>query len=650
MSNKDQNFRRIYPAKEALLFDGGLDNKYSRALIPNNESPDCANVVFDDGSVGTRDGVIKLNTAPCGTSVAFNGLYTRRDNSGSETMVAFAGTDMYYLNATTFITVPSAQGVWSAGNRVAADTAENYMFFGASGTVVPYKYDGTYFTRHGVYPPTTTAAVASNGAGVLTASGQYRYKVTYVNTNLVESDVGPLTATFTVSSSSGQLRVSSIPLAATSFGINARKLYRNANSDQTVFKLVTTISDNTTTTYDDNIADSALGAVAPTDNGVPPNYDAIIYHRNILFVNDLANPNLVWYSNIADPYTFPSTNFFKVGDKTSDLVRGFGVYEDHLVIFCDKSVWINYMPDPATDSGWRQLKTNSPYGCKSPHAIIPMTIAPNNVLLYPAIQQSSSFVGFAALIGTTVDPTSTNLQVSGAGSDLQSDRIEPDMFLVQSTYVENISGISFKNKAYVSLCYGSGIIRNNRIYCIDYSPSNLSKEQKISYVPFTGLAIEQMAVFSGALYGCSSGTDGFVYKITPTNVYNDDGSAIDSYYWTKEYSGYDSDFNYQKDFRYMNLLVDNAGNYNMNVAYRTDSDSDDGTVVTVNMLTGGSVWDAMVWDTDLWGGGRDQSEYRIFLGSARGKRIQFKFSNQNTVDQRFKVHRANFAYNVKGFR
>lgn len=651
MSGGRGQFRRVYPDKEAILFDGGLDNKYSKALLPNNESPDCANVVFDDGSVGTREGIVKVNLGSVGTSVAINGLYTRRDNSNQETMVAFAGTDMYYFNATTFVTVPSAQGVWAAGNRVAAEMAENYMFFGQSGTAIPYKYDGTYFTRHGVYPPTATCVAATNGAnGYLTPNGNYRYKVTYVNSALAEGDVGPITATFVVSATSGQIDLSAIPVAPTSFGVARRKIYRNANADQTVFKLVATLSDNTTTTYTDNIADSSLGATAPSDNGLPPNFNACIYHRNILFCNDVSNKNYVWYSNVGNPYVFESTNFFKVGDNTSDLVKGFGIYEDHLVVFCEKSVWINYMPNPADDSGWRQLKTNSPYGTKSPYGIISITDKGKNILLYPATQSSGSFVGFAALLGTSVDPTSTNLQVSSAGSLLKSDPVETDMFLIQSSYATNISATAFKNKAYISVTYGSGQTTNNRVYCVDYSISNLSKAQGMAWVPFTGMSISQFAVYNGILYGAESGTTGAVYKITPTGVYSDNGSAIDSYYWTKEFSGFDQDTNFTKDFRYCNLLVDNAGSYLMNLNYRTDSDSGSGDLTTINLATTGSLWGSMIWGTDDWGGGASQTDFRIYLGTKRGKRIQFKFSNQNTINQRFKVHRANFAYNIKGFR
>jgi hypothetical protein len=58
----------------------------------------------------------------------------------------------------------------------------------------------------------------------------------------------------------------------------------------------------------------------------------------------------------------------------------------------------------------------------------------------------------------------------------------------------------------------------------------------------------------------------------------------------------------------------------------------------------------MEWGTDSWGGGVDQEDVRFDLGTARGKRIQFKFSNQNAADQRFKVHGLNYAYNLKGLR
>lgn len=102
------------------------------------------------------------------------------------------------------------------------------------------------------------------------------------------------------------------------------------------------------------------------------------------------------------------------------------------------------------------------------------------------------------------------------------------------------------------------------------------------------------------------------------------------------------------------MLYDNAGNYFMNVLFRTDSDKGTGNSIQISLNSGGTNWGAgvggMIWGTSTWGGGVNQTEARVYLGSTRGKRLQFRFDNQNTVNQRFKVHRSQFKYNVRGYR
>lgn len=632
--------RKMFPSNGSVLFDGGKNSKFEKSIIEDNESPDCANVIFSNGSVETREGCSKINTAAITAQVS-DGLYTRRASDGSETMCAFTGGSMYTLVGTSFITVPSAQSIFTVGARVASDQYLNYMFIG-NGGAIPYKWDGSNFTRHGVYPPTSTISVASNGAGLLGPNLDYQYKTTFVNSSLVESDVGPVTSTFTISNASGQNILNGIPTAPQSYGVSERIVYRTAGGGST-FKRLVTLSDNTTTTYSDNIPDSSLGVTAPTDNGVPPLYSAIVYHQGRVFMNDPFNPNFVWYSELGQPYTVQrAANFFTVGDKSSDLVKAFGVYDNALVVFCEKSITVVYMQDTSPDN-WKFIKTNSPYGTKSLFAISSYL----NKLIFAALQ-NNKFVGFASLSGNTVDPTATILPVSTAGSDLKSDRIEPDMFSVQESYLGNISSIVYKNKAYITLTYGSGSTLNNRIYLMDFSMSNLRKHQKESWVPWTGLNAAQFTIYNGGLYYSSSTANGFVYKLETGN-YNDDGVAIDSYYWTKEYSGTDDEYNFFKDFRYANLLVDLSGSYYMSILYRVDSDKGSGTSVLINLDPGSNLWGVMNWG-DMWGGGSNQKEFRIYLGSSRGKRIQYQFSNQNTVNQRFKVHRMNFLYNVKGYR
>ncbi len=630
--------KQISPKNGRYFFDGGLNTKFEKTLIDDNESPDCLNVVFSNGAVGTRDGFSRVNAVAIGNSFVCDGLYTRHTNLGTQTMIAFAGGSAWALTGTsTFTTIGSAQSVFTAGVRVGAAEYQQHIFVG-NGGVIPYKYNGTDWTRHGAYPPTVTSTVSTGAAGALT--GDYQYKVTYVNTQSVESDVGPVTATHTAAAS--KISMVSLPTAQQSFGVNARRIYRTAAGGST-FKLVTTISDNTTTTFLDNVADSALGTNAPTDNGVPPNYAFIVYHRDRLFCNDPSNPNFLVYSDLEEPFTFGAANFRRFGDNADNLLRAIAVDGENIVMFGDQGIEIVYMPD-TDDTNWVEVRVKSDFGCKSPFGIVKY----KNGLLFPAVQ-SDKFVGFAHLVGDAVSPSVTFLTVAAAGSELLSDRIEPDMFNVDEDDMAEISGYIFRNKAYFAVPYGTNSTENNRIYVFDFSISNLSKKTPYSWSPWTGLYPTQFTEYSGSLYYGDGRLQGQIWK-QALGVYRDDTVAIDSYYWTKEFGGHIADYNFHKDFRHANVLIDLAGNYNMNITAKVDSDLGSGNTDVINLDPGGSLWGSMDFGVDAWGGGQGQREERVDLGTLSGKRIQFKFDNQNAVNQRFKVHSLNFLANVKGFR
>lgn len=630
-------FKVVFPARGRQYLDGGLNNKYERSIIAENESPSCANVRFSNGAVATRGGITKLNTTTIGT-YAGDGIYTRRANDTTETMIVWANGTAYALTGTsTFTTIGSAQSVFTAGVRVAAMQYENHIFFGNGAKA--YKYNGTDFTRHGVPVATGSVTIASGTTATGVLNGAQSYKFTYVNTALAEGDVstawtGPVLV-------NGYNNISGIPTAPQSHGVYARRLYRY---DGTSYKRVGTISDNTTTTYQDNVATSALGVAAPTDNGEPPNYNACIYHQNRLFVNDPNNPNYVWYSELGEPYTFPTTNFFLVGDASSDLVKGFAVFDDALFVMCENSIWVNYMQD-TDDTNWKQVRVRSAYGTKSPFGIVNY----QNKVLFPATQ-NSKFVGFASITGNAVDTSATLLTLSAAGSDLQSDRIETDMYNINvNSLLGRISAIVFKSRIYCAVPYGSGATENNRVYVLDIGISNLNRKQPIAWSPDTGIYPEQYTIYNGKLYFISSRATGYVYE-AETSTYSDDGSAIDSYVWTKEFTGQPGHETWDKDFRTVEPLVDQAGVYYMDVYYRTDSDAGEGTSQQVNLDPDSNTWGTLRFGSDVWGGGQDQDEKILYLSGARGRRIQFKFTNQNTAGQRFKVHGLTFSYNLKGKR
>lgn len=629
-----KDFNVIYPPSGKITLDGGLNTKYERSLIPDNESPDALNVVFSNGSVGTRGGSTKLNTTAIGSFVG-DGLYTRAANDGTETMMAFAGGTTWALTGTsTFTTIGSAQSVWTAGVRVGAAQMENHIFMGNGGRT-PYKWNGTDFTRHGVPAATGAVTTASQALGVLT--GDMLYKITYVNSQSVEGDVG--TATVTLAAVNATVRLTGIPVAPQSHGVSSRRIYR---IDAGTYKRVATLANNTTTTYDDNIATSALGVAAPTDQGEPPKYQVIAQHQRRLFMNDPTNLNYVWYSELDEPYTVKTTSFQAFGDLSLDLVRTIAVYDNAIVVGGDQSHFFWYMP--STDpTDWIVIKIRSPYGSRSPFG----SFLYNNKLMSPAVQ-SDKFVGFAAIRGSTVDPAATALEVADAGSDLTSDRIEPDMFDVVEGSVANISSMVYKNKAYIAVTDGISTT-NNVIYIYDFSLSNLSKKQEGSWVPLSGLNAAQFTVYNGLLYYIASIASGFVYQLEATS-YSDDGAAINSYFRTKEFAGLKGHENFEKDFRWANFMVELAGAYYMTVQYRTDSDVGEGQSKQIYLDPAGTTWGTLVWGAGNWDAGTGQRDAKIALGPSRGKRIQFKFSNGNVAARRFKIHWMTYTYNLKGKR
>lgn len=632
-------FRRIYPnTPSKLFFDGGLNSKFQKALIKENESPDCLNVVFEDGAVGTRGGTSKLNTSAIG-SFAFDGVYTRVDRTGAETMVAFAGGSAWFLSGTTFSTIPSAQSVFTAGVRVGTCQSENYLFCG-NGYVSPYKYNGASWTRHGVPAPTASATATSSASGVLT--GDYKYKFTYINSGAVESDVSPVMAsTFTAASATIDVVFTTAPA---SFGVNARRVYRT-EAGGTSYKYLTEIANNTATVYVDNNADTSLGAAAPTDQGEPPNYQIAVWHPGVqrMFVNDPSNENYIWYSEALNPYVFKATNWDSFGELSTDIVNGFVPIENGMLVVCRSRSYLWYFPDN-TPANWVKILNKTAYGSNSPFALVPY----KDGVLVP-VTENRQLVGIAHLVGANVAPDATLLTMANFGSDVLSERIEAEIFAIPRNMTSRISAISFKNKIYFGIASGTGITANNRVLLFDYSSGRIKKDPEYSWVPWSGMTPEQFTIYDGKLYYATSSATGFIYEMN-TSTYADDASAINSYYFTKEFAGFMNEVEFHKDFRFANILLDLPGDYYMDILTKVDSDKGTGDTTQVDVDPGSTLWGTGVWGSSVWGGGKYQEDLKLDLGTLSGKRIQFKFSNQNKANQRFKVHYMSINYNLKGLR
>jgi len=113
-------------------------------------------------------------------------------------------------------------------------------------------------------PGVITAALASPAVAGNVDNGAHRYRATFV-TSTGETQAGIISAAVTVADKAvnGNVELTAIPLGGAL--VTSRKLYRTA-ANGTTYLLLATISNNTATTYTDNIADTSLGAEAPTAN------------------------------------------------------------------------------------------------------------------------------------------------------------------------------------------------------------------------------------------------------------------------------------------------------------------------------------------------------------------------------------------------
>lgn len=115
-----------------------------------------------------------------------------------------------------------------------------------------------------------TSALAGAGAGNLT-NGAYTYKITFVYAGS-EKRLGTASNTTTVvdATTNGKIALTSIPTSSDT-SVTARNIYRTTAGGSTYY-FVAQIADNSTTTYTDNIADSALGTQGTVYDRINPFY------------------------------------------------------------------------------------------------------------------------------------------------------------------------------------------------------------------------------------------------------------------------------------------------------------------------------------------------------------------------------------------
>jgi len=204
-------------------------------------------------------------------------------------------------------------------------------------------------------------------------AGTYSYCYTYGNSEW-ESMPSPI-LDVTISADDKKILLKRIAVGPT--GTTWRRIYRAYTSDITdgargsVFGLLEEITDNTTTTYSDNTQQAYVGLPMAYDHAIPPRGDLLVYHNNRVFMANCSCTsrsyddyettgldNVLFWSELDEPYYWPSVNYLRVGDNTP--IKALVSWRDWLFIFKESSVWVLRGYD-AADFQLAQL-TNE-YGC-----------------------------------------------------------------------------------------------------------------------------------------------------------------------------------------------------------------------------------------------------------------------------------------------
>lgn len=636
-------FRQVRkkPEIEVERLDGGLNKKDGPSKIDITESPECLNVEYGDrGSVGTREGTSYFNTQTIGSAAGDGSVVYK------QTMVVFAGGSLHRVSGTTAVTVPAASGAFTSGRRVAYQAYQDILFC-SDGVNGPYRYEGgTDFYNMGIAEPVAVTATSDTSGGGGIAADTYYYAVTYINSHAVEGAIGSASAGVTLAASAS-VDVSSIPVGSGLEGVAERNLYR-ATSASGPWLFVQNIADNVTTSVSDNVGVGAEGGEPPDDATSPKPFNAIREHQNRLWMPDSDNETLLRYTEFDNPFVSKNLNFLLLSKGDGSDIKAIGVQNNLVTAFKDNSIFVINIPDPSDDTTFQTIKSPANAGIVGPRAFV----EEENGIIFMA-KRSGHIIGVGYISGVGLIDTQDQFLVSRTISK----KIEPDILAYPGSLWDDVAMVSFKNRIYMGVPASTSSTRIDGV--LQFDINRLVYDQNTdpgSWSPWSGVVgVNDWVVFGNELYGVSSASDGYILKFNNGTYTDADGSAIDSYWYSKEIGGEPGIESWVKDFRFVVTWLELLGSYNMDLVTRVDGDQGSGTTYQIDITPGGSLWNnaagsivgGLVWNNGNWGPGLTRKEVQTPVGPSLGKRLQIGFSNQNTAGQGFKVHSFKIRMNLR---
>lgn len=565
---------------------GGLRNDKGRKFVPHEYFYDIENMNYDGitGCQRIKSPSVEYNVGADRVDGIFQFRYV--NSSGN-----FVSEDMCVQNGALikdFLTSPSTVYTGLTATKKCTFAIMNDKLFVSNGTDYPIVYDGTYVKEMGA--PTAKDLLV---AGALT--GAYYYAMTYVVSG-VELVLGTVSNTVTVSSKKIDL---DFPVGVAT--CTSRKIYRTEAGGSTL-KLVTTINDNTTTTYQDNIADGSLGATIPSTNSACPIPKFITSMGEKLVGCVVANrPNYLYVTEFEVEVLFNTSGVSDVSGVGNDNSALTGMMQDYdtLVVFSEKHI---YLAD-TTGLVTKVQQTTSNVGCLDGFTIVRV---PENASMPGGIMFVSNLYDirvFSGNIATNISTSFDNLKTNNFSEQLNKSSLENQL-------KDNDLHAAFHDYKY-------HLIAETYIYVYDIRIGWTKYLIKTSsYAPQYWV----FGQFDNKLY-IAQKTLGIV-----EHMYNDTqyrGEEITAYFETPEIAVGVKD----KYFKSLFVYYDKSGSTTFNLIATINSTNTKNATVSYD----GAYYSDDYYDEDYYETTDDEEDYKVMHIDSYGKWMRFKLSTTNQV-------------------
>jgi hypothetical protein len=499
-------------------FSGGLNTRDIDSKIRDNELSAIRDFVLDKrGALSVRPGYSNLFASEAGSDgvMSQGGFYKTGETAEH---IFTSSTKIYKRLAGSTTTSVIKSGL--LGNGLVFDMHQFLdKYFMGNGTDNIQVYDGSSIWDIGYpIPASNCSAAKDDGTSGGLEAKVYKYKITFYyddgESNCCVADVS-------ITPTSGKsVSLTDIPIGNSR--VTQRRIYRTAGDGDT-YKLLTSINNNTTTTYTDSIADSGLGADMDEDN----NYSHIqkccymISHKGRMwYAGDRDHPSRLYYSKALSSEANPSLYYWDIGSNDGDIITGLFVNLGALVIFKRYSTWVITGDTPTgTDANMVLEKVNPSIGCISR----PTAKHAGNDIIFLSPSQGVHRLHRIIL----ADTESMDAQ---ALSDKINYTLNKQMNQSMLAYAH---AEVFDHKYFLFLTSLNESVPN-RALVLELSRMNPDLERTIAWTQFYNMNFYSSCLFlntDGEHLYLGHNSRGFCYEYGTSS--NDDGQAINAYAITK---------------------------------------------------------------------------------------------------------------------